>query len=106
MSSYIDIVFDGPPGPVSGRFVEVENAEGRSINAGEWIEDAPFWRLRIPAPGGLNPEAVRPMYEALKGIEYGGKYGSCINGGCSYLTGAGHHELCPVGNAIALAESS
>src|SRR5712671_1104000 len=36
MMEYIDIVFDGPPGPESGRFVEVENAAAESIKCGEW----------------------------------------------------------------------
>lgn len=44
----IYIVFDGPPGPVAGRFVEVENAAGASINAGEWVEQPDgYWALRI-----------------------------------------------------------
>jgi len=45
----IDIVFDGPPGPEAGRFVEVENMEGESIKVGEWVkrEDG-YWVLRIP----------------------------------------------------------
>lgn len=47
--SHIDIVFDGPPGPVAGRFVEVEDAEGKSICAGEWIKRSDgYWALRIP----------------------------------------------------------
>ena len=46
--SYIDIVFDGPPGPVTGRFVEVENEQGASISVGEWVERGDgFWALRI-----------------------------------------------------------
>ena len=32
----IRIVFDGPPGPEAGRFIEVEDADGHSINVGEW----------------------------------------------------------------------
>ena len=49
MAKTIDIVFDGPPGPEAGRFVEVENESGTSINFGEWIErDDGFWVLRIP----------------------------------------------------------
>jgi hypothetical protein len=32
---YLDIVFDGPPSHESGRFVEVEDIEGRSIRADE-----------------------------------------------------------------------
>lgn len=38
------IRFDGPPGPESGRFVEVER-NGQSINAGEWLEDGEDWLL-------------------------------------------------------------
>jgi hypothetical protein len=44
----LDIVFDGPPSAVSGRFVEVEDAAGASVSCGEWIhrEDG-YWVLRI-----------------------------------------------------------
>lgn len=42
----IDVVFDGPPSHESGRFVEVEH-EGRSINAGEWVERDGLWYLQI-----------------------------------------------------------
>ena len=42
----IDIVFDGPPGPEAGRFVEVENAQGQSIRfgglRGEGMSDDPI----------------------------------------------------------------
>jgi hypothetical protein len=48
VEKYIDIVFDGPPGPEGGRFVEAENEEGKSIIAGEWINRADgFWSLRM-----------------------------------------------------------
>jgi len=51
VSSHIDIVFAGPPGPEAGRFVEVENADRHSINCGEWIyRDDGYWVLRISAP--------------------------------------------------------
>lgn len=44
----LDIVFDGPPGPEAGRFVEVETTDGRSVRVGEWRErDDKFWVLRI-----------------------------------------------------------
>jgi hypothetical protein len=50
-ADYIDIVFDGPPSHESGRFVEVEDASGKSISAGEWIERPDkLWALRIPRP--------------------------------------------------------
>ena len=48
---FIEIVFDGPPEAVSGRFVEVENPQGASISVGEWIDRGDgFWALRIPYP--------------------------------------------------------
>jgi len=44
----INIIFDGPPSHDSGRFVEVETDDGRSINIGEWIERPDeYWALRI-----------------------------------------------------------
>lgn len=49
---FLDIVFDGPPGPEAGRFVEVEDGKGCSVNrVGEWmLRDDGFWALRIPDP--------------------------------------------------------
>lgn len=45
----IDIVFDGPPGPESGRFVEVEDADRCGLRRGEWVErDDGYWVLRMP----------------------------------------------------------
>jgi hypothetical protein len=45
---YIDIVFDGPPAHESGRFIEVEDPQGKSISVGEWINrDDGYWVLRI-----------------------------------------------------------
>ena len=44
----INIIFDGPPGPEAGRFVEVETDAGRSINVGEWKKRSDgLWALRI-----------------------------------------------------------
>lgn len=49
MAAY-HIVIDGPPGETAGRFVEVEDGEGKSINAGEWHERPDgYWELRIEA---------------------------------------------------------
>lgn len=46
----IDIVFDGPPSHESGRFVEVETLDGKSVNVGEWIQRPDgFWALRLIA---------------------------------------------------------
>lgn len=44
----INIIFDGPPGPAAGRFIEVETDDYTSIRVGEWIERADgLWALRI-----------------------------------------------------------
>jgi hypothetical protein len=49
LSRRIDVVFDGPPGPDPGRFVEVEDETGRSVDIGEWVQRPDgFWVLRIP----------------------------------------------------------
>ena len=62
---HVDIVFDGPPGPVSGHFVEVENDTGESICFGEWIErEDGMWCLRIYGSSYLIAAAPE-MYEAL-----------------------------------------
>ena len=61
MGQYIDIMFDAPPGPEPGRFIEVEDAKGNGVRVGDWIErDDGTWALRItceeyarvlPSPG-------------------------------------------------------
>jgi hypothetical protein len=55
MSDTIDIVFDGPPGPEGGRFVEVESPPGVSISFGEWLQrDDGYWVLRFDVMGGSH----------------------------------------------------
>lgn len=44
----IQIRFDGPPAHEAGRFVEVEDAEGKSVHVGEWVQDGTDWLLKIP----------------------------------------------------------
>ena len=52
----INIVFDGPPAPESGRFVEVETDDGHSVCVGKWIKRKDgFWALRITS---LVPEKI------------------------------------------------
>lgn len=61
MTKYVDIVFDGPPGPEGGRFVEVENDSGQSIRFGEWFQRPDgYWVIRftpssVAASGPLTP---------------------------------------------------
>lgn len=54
----VHVVFDGPPSHESGRFVEVENAQGRGIRAGEWQERKDgLWALvfKFPRPSAWIP---------------------------------------------------
>ena len=58
--SYFDVVFDGPPGPVAGRFVECENECGASISIGEWVHRPDgCWALRIPCSCPIPPASAR-----------------------------------------------
>lgn len=46
----IHIVFDGPPSNESGKFVEVEDKHGNSINAGQWRQrEDGLWELVLLA---------------------------------------------------------
>ncbi len=47
-TDHVDIIFDAPPGPDGGKFVEVEDATGKSIRFGIWVKrDNGHWALRI-----------------------------------------------------------
>lgn len=45
----IHIRFDGPPGPKSGRFIEVEQGT-QSVKLGYWVQDGDDWLLVLPKP--------------------------------------------------------
>lgn len=46
--SYVDIVFDGQPGPEGPVFVETEDAYGNSISIGDWVKRPDdYWVLRV-----------------------------------------------------------
>ena len=54
LTTYVDIVFDGPPGPEAGRFVEVEDASGKSITLGEWLQRPDgYWGLASRSVSGV-----------------------------------------------------
>ena len=45
----LHVIFDAPPGPTCGRFVECETAGGRSVGVGEWVERPDgLWALVLP----------------------------------------------------------
>ena len=46
--SYVDIVFDGQPGPMGPVFVETEDEHGNSISLGDWVKrEDDYWVLRV-----------------------------------------------------------
>jgi hypothetical protein len=48
-TKYVDVVFDGPPGPVTGRFIETEDDQGNGWGRGSWHDRGDgTWALRIP----------------------------------------------------------
>jgi hypothetical protein len=58
VDGFVDIVFDAPPGPTSGRFIEVENDKGESISFGEWVRRPDgYWALRFTAPVAVPVDA-------------------------------------------------
>ena len=72
----INIIFDGPPGPEGGRFVEVETDDGHSIKVGEWIERTDgLWALRIMQSERERAvklaEALRKMTERVEYLQGG-----------------------------------
>lgn len=80
--SEIRIVFDGPPGPQSGRFVETEDAEGHGISIGEW-HDRPDGLVELRIEGvdlsvaemagaddtnSRGTRTVRSVAQAIQGV--------------------------------------
>lgn len=50
----LHILFDGPPGHDGGRFIEVEDDSGKSVNAGPWSQRPDgLWELTIDANAPL-----------------------------------------------------
>lgn len=79
--SAINIIFDGPPGHESGRFVEVENDQGASISVGKWGESDGLWALRITSlPDEPDwPRLVREYRESMNDYKtFSGKWKSKI----------------------------
>lgn len=54
------IVFDGPPSHISPKFVDVENAAGMSVCAGEWAQIGRYWNFGplYCAPQPAIPEGM------------------------------------------------
>lgn len=75
--AYIDIVFDGPPGPNTDghhcNFVETEDQYGAGMSAGEWLQREDFWwvlRIKPEVFGrklaNLGLATTRELLEEIK----------------------------------------
>lgn len=75
-ADFVDVVFDGGPGPDGGRFVECEDPQGRSVFAGRWLKQAgsEFWALRI----ALRPRRALTQAELLLAALIGLLLGSIL----------------------------
>ncbi len=72
----IHIIFDGPPSHESGRFVEVEDGHGKSINTGEWRERPDgLWALVIPCEMFTPSAALDSAIAKMEYIAHGTKSG-------------------------------
>ena len=72
------IVFDGPPSHDSGRFVEVETSDGKSVSAGEWKQDGGYWNLGpFYTADQLREAQVKVLREAAKE--------AALDGGTAYV---------------------
>ncbi len=60
----INIIIDGPPGPESGQFVEIETDDGKSIRLGGWHPRPDgLWSLRITELPVVEPKKLFEMEE-------------------------------------------
>lgn len=59
--SEIVIVFDGPPGPVGSRFIDIENKSGASLSVGDWVqrEDGKWALVVTVADSAIVPPDCR-----------------------------------------------
>ena len=89
MRETIHIVFDGPPGPRSGRFVEVETPGGIGLRRGEWIDlEGGLWALKIDCALPIDPLPERERLakcEACNGSGFDDSHGDS----CAVCDGSG-----------------
>jgi hypothetical protein len=60
----LHILFDVPPGPEAGRFVETEDENGKGVGIGEWKEIDGYWHLVIPY--ATDAQALQKRCEELE----------------------------------------
>ncbi|MCP4393646.1 MAG: hypothetical protein GY804_05190 [Alphaproteobacteria bacterium] len=85
MKKAINIIFDGPPSHKSGRFVEVETDDGKSINSGTWAErDDGLWTLRITGLPGENDNPAICCLGQSSTCRLNVNDGFCVAESCQY----------------------
>lgn len=62
----LHFVLDGPPSHESGRFVEVEDENGKSVNVGRWEQRGNYWHLIVTAPPTGVREGDAELLAALR----------------------------------------
>lgn len=64
---YFDVLFDGPPGHLPGRFIDCLDEQGRGLGIGKWVDNGDgTWALRIPRPAGpLSEPALADRINAM-----------------------------------------
>ena len=61
----LDVVFDGPPGPEAGRFVEVEDEREHGVSVGQWVDRGNgLWALRIIV--AANSTEIQSMVSEIR----------------------------------------
>jgi hypothetical protein len=65
------IVFDGPPNHEAGRFVEVEDEQGRGLKAGTWTErrHGGYWQLGPFVEASVVGGLVKALGDAATFLE-------------------------------------
>ena len=65
------VLFDGPPGHLSGRFVEVEDQDGNGASVG-WLNEGDFWALGpfVRAEVVASYDRVQAYGESIEQIVY------------------------------------
>lgn len=93
----IDIVFDGPPAPESGRFIEVESPPNVGIKFGEWIKRSDdFWVLRFSL---LTFAARQPREITDAMVEAAAVVMCCGTFGCDAVNACVGHDISADGYA-------
>ncbi len=109
MADKIYVIFDGPPGPESPRFIEVENDQRESVSLGQWQWKEDVKRVGNPFYWRLGPfyaiPPVAPHNHGNIGMHFSSECPACYPGGPTDLELAERKidRLLAAGDALARA---